>query len=66
MNQLRSTETVAEILEDQQTADPYVDYVCKAYGQLTIPELLGKIEATKNVPCFNRHERELRWMTTTK
>lgn len=50
--------TVAEILEAKRQKNSYVDYICKAYGGFSIPRLIAKIEQSKPVGCFNRHERD--------
>ncbi len=58
MENLYVERTVGEVLADGRGSDAYVDYVCRAYGQLTIQQLLEKIERSKPVGCFNRHELE--------
>lgn len=47
--------TVREMLH-AKISEPYVDYVCAAYGAMTVRQLLEAIQETRSVDCHSDHE----------
>ncbi len=47
--------TVREVLQGRNE-EPFVDYVCAAYGAMTVRQLLSAIQGAKPIDCDSDHE----------